>query len=281
MNNAAVQEYLKTIKDNQKPKVPKEGYSNSMTTGKKPFSIVWRPNNYRRQIRVGIKTNSVIKIIKRTILNTSVGRHNKLLSIKDYRPNITIQYGKEKLTAIYSQSIIGGNKQTFFIKADSIALLDERLNEKKNDIKKRLDDALLTFSKQFRIFLPFEKIVWSRHEDFIKGEEYIDSIPAEVIIHDTVFKKVYKKGIEFTGGLNDEPTVKIKNYIKNRAIEDIAPDLAKAMNNLVDDFKNEALKPLTVEIRTHLALLRQEIKSINNKKKDKKKTRQDDLRGYL
>ena len=63
-----------------------------------------------------------------------------------------------------------------------------------------------------------------------KGEDYIDKIPKEVIIHDTIFKKVYGEGIEF--GVTGEPTVKLKTYIKNRAIEDIAPEIIKSINEV-------------------------------------------------
>lgn len=270
----------------KKPLFPSAPCSDSMTTPNKPFSLLWRPNNYRRQMRVGLKTNSTLKALLRTIgtmptLSYNYSEHTKLLFIRGWRRNITMQYGKETITAIWSQSIIGGHKETFFIEAGSIAELQERIDIRKKDIQDRIDEAIISFAKFLRVHLPFEKAIWVRHEDWIKGEEYIDKIPKEVIIHDTIFKKVYGEGIEFIGGKNDEPVAKIKNYIKNRAVEDIAPELAKAINSMVDTFKNEALKPLTAEIRTHLALLRQEIKHINKKPRKRKYDRQEGLRRWL
>ena len=92
--------------------------------------------------------------------------------------------------------------------------------------------ALRAFSKQFKLNIPYNRAIWSRYEEFTKGEEFIDSIPQEVIIHDTFFKKVYKKGIEFKNTKKGEsPGVHIKNYIKNRAIEDIAPEIARAIES--------------------------------------------------
>ena len=126
-------------------KVPNEEPSNSMTTTPLfksfPFSILWRPNNYRRQTRVKTKTNSVESALLFK-WGYKQNKHTKIFSIKQYMPNITIQYTKNHLIAIYSQSKIGGNKETFLIKADSIELLDKRLNQKKQEIKNKLDKAL-------------------------------------------------------------------------------------------------------------------------------------------
>jgi len=207
----------------------KEALSNSMTTTKNHYSIIWRPNNYRRQIKVKTKDNSALEKIKTTITHYSYCNHTKILSIKGYKPNITIQYAKDTLTAIYSQNKIGGIKEHYLIESNEFKQLQKAIDTKKQQIIEKMDKALTEFSKQFKVFLPLEKPIWKRHEDFIKGEEYIDKIPREVIIHDTHFKKVYGKGIEFIHG---EPTVEMKNFIKNRAIEDIAPEIAKEIKEL-------------------------------------------------
>jgi len=223
-------------------KVLQEDVSNSMTTTKTTFKILWRPNNYRRQIKVKEKSNSTIEKIRSAIsaipyLTFSYEPHTKMVSIKNYAQNktnkgITIQYGKETITGIYSQNIIGGAKEIFLIEANTINDLEKYINNKKEDIEKYIDAALKQFIKEFNISLPFTKPEWSRYEDFIKGEEYIDKIPREVIIHDTYFKKVYGKGIEFKNSeIREEPTVHLKNYIKNRAIEKIAPDIADELKN--------------------------------------------------
>lgn len=216
--------------------VPQEDLSNSMTTTKKTFCYFFRPNNYRRQIPVKEKTNSTLQEIKGTIsplpMELNINPHTKLISIKGFKPNITIQYGRTTLTAIYSQTIIAGEKEIFRIERNSISEINARINEIKQNIEKRVDNALKEFSSQFNLSLPFKKPVWSRYEDFLKGEEYIDKIPRECIIHDTFFKKVYGKGIEFKKAGQEEPATHLKNYIKNRAIEDIAPEIANSINDL-------------------------------------------------
>jgi len=76
------------------------------------------------------------------------------------------------------------------------------------------------------------KPTWDRYEDWIKGEEFIDNIPPETIIHDTFFKKVYPKGIEFIQTKKkEEPTIHLKNYIKNQSIKKREPIIAKEINN--------------------------------------------------
>jgi len=219
---------------NLKASSPMETLSNSMTTTqntKKTFSIIWRPNNYRRQIKVKTKTNSALKNIQTTITHYSYCKHTKMLSIKGYKPNITLQYGKDTLTAIYSQNKIGGVKEHYLIETNDYNYLQQAIDNKKQEIEDKIDKTLLEFSRQFKIKLPLEKPIWKRYEDFIKGEEYIDSIPKEVIIHDTHFKKVYGQGIEFMG--NDKaPTVKMKNHLRNSAINNIAPEIAEELEKL-------------------------------------------------
>lgn len=262
----SVEEHIRRIVKPIFDKVPKEIPSNSMTTPKKTFSLVWRPNNYRRQIEVKTKTNSTINQIKSAIPQANVDGHTKLVSIKDYTPNITIQYGKNTLTAIYHQNIIRGHKETFWIEAYSINDIEERLKQKKEEIKARIDETIDNFSKRFGIKLPLRKPIWARYEDFAKGEEYIDKIPRETIIHDTYFKKVYGKGIEFIKAGDEEPTAHLKNFIKNRAIEDIAPDIAASINTLGNALitqLNPAIKELSANMATHISIMKDIKQGIN------------------
>lgn len=261
---------------------PKEGISTSMTTTKSIKRIVFRPNNYRRQIEVKQKTNSGMKKIKTTIPKTSINSHTRILSIKKYMPNITIQYGKKYLTAIYSQNIIGGHKE-HYVYEGTIKYISQRISQKKEEIRKKIDKAIKTFSRQFGLVLPFKRPKWSRYEDFIKGEEFIDKIPSEVIIHDTYFKKVYGEGIEFKSSEKyQEPTVLLKNYIKNAAIKDLAPEIANEINitrqsieQLVPSINklNESIQLEIVNKKLHLGVLKNiegAFKKFNNRLSQRK-----------
>ncbi len=221
-------------------KVLQEDLSTSMTTTptykSNGFRYLVRFNNYRRQIKVKEKTNSTSTRIKGAILKLpmelSINPHTKIISIKNYNQGITIQYGKNTLTAIYACPLINGHKQTRLIEGNTINDINIRMDEIKDNIKKRLDNAIKEFSSQFTLSMPFEKVIWVRHENWIKGDEFLDKLPRETIIHDTIGKKVYAAGWEFIGGKDKEPTATIKNYIKTRAIEDIAPEIAASIDNL-------------------------------------------------
>jgi len=104
---------------------------------------------------------------------------------------------------------------------------------KKADICLLLDSSLNEFIRMFDLEVG-AVAAWSRYEDFVKGEEYLDSIPDHVIIQDTYFKKVYNsQGVEFVNNKNaPEPTVSLKNFIVNRAIEKVSPLIAEELANV-------------------------------------------------
>ncbi len=236
----SIKDYIDKITTPIFEKVPQEDISNSMTTPtpykSNGFRYLVRFNNYRRQIQVKEKTNSTSIRIKGAIsklpMELNINPRTKIISIKNYNKGITIQYGKNILTAIYACPLIHGHKQTRLIERPTIDGINTRMDEIKDNIKERLDNALNEFSRKFTLSLPFKKVIWVRHENWIKGDEFIDNIPRETIIHDTIGKKVYAEGWEFIGGKDKEPTATIKNYIKTRAIEDIAPEIANSINDL-------------------------------------------------
>lgn len=217
---------IKRICDAVFKEVLQETPRKSMTIPQNTQKVFWRPNNYRRQITLKTKTDSTIKKIRSTINSAKFSRISRLIDIPEYE-GIILQYGKEKLTAIHKQQIIAGEKVGYVLEG-TIEQIANRITEKVEEIRNRLDNALIRFAKQFNLYIPENKIIWKRHEDEIKGEKFIDSLPEDLIIHDTIFKKVYKKGLEFKG-TDTEPGVHVKNYLKNRAIEDIAPEIAEAI----------------------------------------------------
>lgn len=277
-----INEYIDRITTPIFNKVLQEDKPNSMTTVKNTFSLLFRPNNYRRQIEIKQRPNSAENKILTTI--GTIGNHNRIITVKNYKENITIQYGKNTLTAIYSCPRIYGKKQVYHIERDTINDINDRIGEIKKDIKKRLDNALKSFSLKFDLFLPFKSAIWSRHEDWVKGEEFIDNIPRETIIHDTFFKKVYGEGIEFIGGKEKEPTAYLKNYIKNRSIEDIAPIISNAITEVYDKFGSfiSGMTPVLTQITNmnlEISKLRRDVTKIQRKRKQPQLNK--DLRKWL
>ena len=224
-----IKEYVAKVCKPIFDKVLNETPSNSMTIAPVSLKFLWRPNNYRRKINVKTKDNSTIKKIQSAIESTyklQYYEHNKLLFVYNFN-GITLMYGKNTLTGIWSQD---KPKTTYLVESDCFEGLEELIDKRREKIRERIDSALEEFSKQFNIKLMFEKPMWDRYEDWIKGDEFIDSIPEETIVHDTVFKKVYPKGIEFKQSSDKEdPTIFLKNYIKNRAIEKISPEIANEL----------------------------------------------------
>lgn len=71
------------------------------------------------------------------------------------------------------------------------------------------------------------KIVKAFRERGLKDERLRDRIDPKQVIHDTDFKKVYKsQKLEFFSDVG------LKNFVKNRALEDFSPVIAKLLQNL-------------------------------------------------
>ena len=256
---------INTYFEKNKQESPCETLPNSMTTTHKHYSILWRPNNYRRQLTIKPLDNSTIDKLKSAIpllfpgCGFNQNSHTRLINI--HHKNITIQIGKKTITGIYSQNIINGIKETYHIQRPSIDDIGKFLSCKVDEIGKLIDNGIMLIVNAIDCHIPNNTIIWSRYEDWIKGEEYIDKLPREVIIHDTYFKKVYGTGIEFKQSeLKEAPGVHMKQYIKNRAIEDIAPEINDELNILkqsiasVETKLTPVLDQLTEQIRLHLAV---------------------------
>lgn len=235
--------------------IPQEGFSDRMITVTTPKKIYWRPHNYRRIVKIKRQPYSGMPLSQLATYTTTQGQHSKLIFIKGFSPNITLQLGRNTLTAIYWQTKISGQKETYLIERDSLEEIQSFIDNKKEEIREKLDGALVKFARKFKLIIPYEKIKWNRYEDFIKEDG--TNIPKEVIVHDTYFKKVYQNtGLEFKSSKKyKEPAVHLKNYIKNRAIEDISPEIAAEIRNFNYNTA-QLLGEFSEQIRLYLAVLK-------------------------
>lgn len=282
----AIQRHVRRIVEKALVEVgelPQEEISKSMTPPHYYLNeyikkILWRPNNYRKQVKAKFDREFLrkkIMIDDSTSFNATYSEKNKLLTIKDYKGS-TIQVGRDYISSTYSQNIIAGHKETYLIEVGDLNQFDERISSHVEKIENLIDNSLKHFCKEFGIKM-LSKPIWSRHEDWIKGEEVIDSLPRETIIHDTHFKKVYPTGIEFKGaGLGDVPGTKLKNFIKNRVLDehepliaseiaanrDVLNDVLKSQVSLLDRYNHfestfiPAMTDLGVNIKTHNKVLK-------------------------
>lgn len=216
--------------------------------GTKRKFYFWRPNNYRLQLNFNTETFK-----RNTTLNSGglLSNFGTKLTIKQFnQTTIMVDIPKRKtippkITLIYKPL------KRFYYKIKG----KEEISAKVNEIEQRLLDTLNLFIAKFGGSYDIHTKKWVRFEDDIHGEDFIDKLPKDLVITDTYFKKVYQKGIEFKS-----PDY-VKNYISNRAVEDIAPEIAEALNNLgarFDLFTNKALpviEDLSRNIKTHLSVL--------------------------
>ncbi|MCD4759796.1 hypothetical protein K8R33_02830 [archaeon] len=251
-------------------KVLQEKLPSSMTTTEKKFRIVWRPNNYRRQmeVREGTKTLKTtitthyschLPMTKEEKPKVNYTPHTNILSIKNYNPQITIQYGKNTLTGIWSQRVIDGKKQVFLLEGNNIEEVTSLLIKHKEKIERKIDAALIEFAKKFKIKYPYSSPKHTRSEDMIKGEEYLDNLPSDMVIHDTYFRKVYKNQVEFKSGKGEEHSaIRVKNYIKNRCLEDITPKITDQLIllNQKYDMNIDVTNRLVEQLDLHLSVLK-------------------------
>lgn len=230
---------------------PSETLNKSMTP---PITKFIRPNNYRRIINIKFIKESGIKSILTTPL-AKQNTQNKIIDIPNYRSTgISLQVCKSKLIGIYSQVYSNGKKYWYRITRDSDEEINQVIEAKKEEIKDKIDSALKMFCEEFKLGFRFENPTWLRSETAIHGDDYIDRIPRELIIHDTIFKKVYKDDLEFKSGKGEEPVVHLKTYITNRAIEKISPEIAKELSLIRDERIefSKALSLYTEQINLHL-----------------------------
>ena len=161
-------------------------------------------------------------------------------------------------------------KQWRKITANSIDEVDKRIDEVMEDLKQHSINALKVFIKLHGGKSNFT-ILKMRNEHGIHGDKFLDKIPPEMIINDTYFKKVYANKVEF------KSVAAIKNYVSNRAIEKIAPDMAIELNkiNLSFEQTSEVLNKMSdvqinlfnenekimlglqEQIKSHLALIQE------------------------
>lgn len=226
--------------------------TNSMTIIPDKLFYAWRPNNYRRQIKIKPLSNSGVKNLLSTIPHAKQNQHTKIISIKDYCKNITVQIFKEKVIFIWKQDRYRNIKKWFEIGGESLAEIQLQCSRIKARISQLLNSAAEMLKRQTGLeYLGVFK--WVRYEDALKGDSFLDSLPKELIIHAEHFKKVYSDEVEFIGRTDDEPTAKTIQYIHNRVVERFAPAIAEEINRLGFDlraFTGDVLKWCEKHINT-------------------------------
>ena len=254
---------IQQIKEKFK-KVLGERLTNTMGVEGVFIKSLWRPNNYRLTMIFNKDTfkptHPKKPLFPVEIKSTNYG--SKFIQKTDERT--TIMVDKTKITCIYSLKDFNYNKIWYLIEAYSLEDIEKRIIEKVNDIKSYCIQQINRFTKVYGGRAIIDKAYWSWYEDGLHTEEYLDKISREYIVHDTIFKKVYKDEIEFRkpkGQLKGEPALHLKNTITNLAIKNTAPELIKEIQDLklfvLEDRKQQSdiMNQLSEQIKSHLNLI--------------------------
>lgn len=237
----------------------KETPTNPMMVGRVPpkngIKFLIQPHNYRlyfkfKKINFNPPNKLTTKKWEKEGLKYSIKNHNSEHHF-DSINKCRIIIKKNKAEVINKSH----DKQWRLIFAESIDDIDKRIKEVTDKLDRDSIKALGELIREFGGKSDFQ-VVKRRAEYGIHGEDYLDRIPPEMVIQDTVFKKVYAEKVEFY-----RPT-EIKNYISNRSLEEFAPEIAGSIadiNRKFDQFINEFLpihKEHAINIKTHTKVLK-------------------------
>lgn len=206
--------------------IPHETSGGGMTPPPKNLCFLWRPNNYRLKIPFlkggGGKQEMEVGVLKlRGSFPVETDRNSGVVSVR-VRKGLTLQVGKSCVVVMYSLRDSAGRKLWWRVEADDLGSFDAWVDGKVREIYEECVGAVRSLGAG----LDFGGCVWIRHEDAVKGEEFLDSLPVDLVLHDSYCKKVYEKEVEFTSPFY------MKNFIANRSIERVSPEIARELLEL-------------------------------------------------
>ena len=281
----SIKEYIEKITTPIFSKVLQETTLNPTLVGRvqnpSPIKFLWQPHNYRLYFNFTKKnfkvvTPSIYKYPAFSYKSTNYGSEHHFNNFMSCRIII-----KKNMAEVINKS---HHKQWRLITANSIKEIDTRIKEV---ISKLNNQGINALKGIIRLCGGISdcKILKVRGEHGIHGIDYLDRIPEEMIIHDTIFKKQYKKKPEFYD------IVHIKNVVTNNAINDIAPDISNSLNNInntINEIANKFGSTLTgmLPVLNQLTNMNIEVtklrRDVNKIKKVKKKPKiNKDLRKWI
>jgi len=169
------------------------------------------------------------------------------------------------------------NKQWRKITASTVDEVDKRIDEVMDNLKEGSVKALKIFMELHGGFSNFRETRSHRCEHGIHGDDYLDKIPSELIINDTYVKKVYKHKAEFLS------TAAIKNYVSNRAVEKIYPEIAVEINKLnsSNETNNTELKNALLKLIESTQNLAESQNNLFNENKEVLMALQEQIKSHL
>ncbi len=231
-NEAHIKKHIDEITTPIFNKVLQETGLNPMMVGRvegsKKIQWLWQPHNYRlyfdfdkRNFNPPRSDNPTLKKLKIRLVgfdyqSKNYGSEHHFNNF--YGCRIVIKKTQVEVT---NKS---HNKQWRLMTARDIDDIGCRINEVTERLDKQCIEALKKIIKYFGGKSKFEILKKRcKGEHGVHGLDFLDKIPEDMVIHDTVFKKVYKKKVEY------KSPVHVKNTVSNYAIHNIAPDIANEL----------------------------------------------------
>ncbi len=192
------------------------------TVANNNLNILWRPHNYRLKIPINCKNIAVPKVLFYRVKYTE--RTSKY-TIKTFK-GFTIEVNPSSIIIIYSSKKwynIKGTIQEFNIKVDTLV----------KEIEDKCISKAKEISKLWKLKADLKKKVWVSHEDAVKGEEFLEKIDSTLVIHHPVFTKLKDYPFHF------KSPEYLKNFINNRAIENVAPAIIQRLDKFTETLELE------------------------------------------
>jgi hypothetical protein len=204
---------------------PKEAIKNPMsvgTLGSKPLPYCfWQPHNYRLYIDFD-KTTLKLPSDNETALLTTVYRlvNSTEICFDSFQGcRIVVKQHQVEITNLI-------NPRWYKIQLAPETTIEPQFQEIIQQKDKECLDTLKAFIAIYGGSSEFH-ILNARSEDKIMAEEKIDELPDKMTFHSDRVKKVYnEKNVEFSTPAG------ACNYIRTRAIEKVAPELAEQLRSI-------------------------------------------------
>ncbi len=200
------------------------------------FKFAINPHNYRRYYDFDTTLFSEQTLLKKT---SKVGLEGFNFSKKNYGKEMHLEnfWGCTLIIRKKTVEVINKwyGKKWKQILGNTIQEIDEQIDKTLEEMNKQSDTALKKLIQYGGGKSEF-KLIKARGEIGIHGDEFLDSLPEDMIIQDTCFKKVYKKKPEFYLDKEGKPGY-VKDYIANRALEKVSPEINERLDMLWEGVK--------------------------------------------
>ncbi len=239
---------------------PQEGsFNHTMVVknnNKKNITYLWQPHNHRLYFDFNKSNFNPIKPSYHTLkkYESMVGIFNTAYTYTPLNHNSEHKYenfmGCQIRVKKNQVEVINKwhNKQWRKLTAENLNQINEMIDKEMETLTEQSIEALKSFIDLHKGKSRFE-ILKLKCEQGIHGDEYLDKIPRELIIHDTYFKKEYAKKVEMF------KVAEVKNYISTRCIENIAPEIAGEINNIHNTIQEDltpSLKQLNESVQLEI-----------------------------